>query len=129
MQSYVGDVAPFTSSARPGQVTEYAGRWRLSGALVGWRFQAQGLVGSFLAGRLSLAAAASSGTFAPRRSRTNREGVGWHERCKSANFHPVIWLAFVYITSAYRRQRNLYSSWRRLMETSFTYRYGSAGLA
>ncbi len=132
MQSYVGDAVVYQERGKALAVTEYA--WSLAfivGApAVGLAIQAQGWSAPFFwLGVLSLTAVIVLWRLVPRRKRTLREGVGWRETAVVLRRHPVIWLAFVYITLAITANELLFIVYGDWMETSFNLTLASLGLA
>jgi len=132
MQSYVGDAVPYQQRGKALAVTEYA--WSLAfivGApAVGLAIQAQGWPAPFFwLGVLSLTAVFILWRLLPRMNRRTREGLGWRETAAVLRRHPVIWLAFVYITLAIAANELLFIVYGDWMETSFNLALTSLGLA
>jgi predicted MFS family arabinose efflux permease len=132
MQSYVGDAVPYERRGKALSVTEYA--WALAliiGApAMGLAIQRQGWSAPFFwLGLFSLTAVFLLWRLLPRFNRQTRRNFSLGDIGRVLRQHPVIWLAFIYMTLAMTANEMLFIVYGDWMEGSFGLTLASLGLA
>lgn len=132
MQSYLGDVVPYSQRGKALSMTEFAwsGAFLIGAPLTGWLIARQGWPAPFLwLGLAAIPAAVLLWRVLPRARQSHRGSIGPGYTWQTVRRHPVIWAAVLYMMLALVAQETLFIVYGDWMESTFSLSLTNLGFA
>lgn len=132
MQSYLGDVVPYSQRGKALSVTEFAwsGAFLIGAPVSGWLIARQGWPAPFLwLGVLGLLMAVLLWRVLPSAGKRQQAGLGLGYIWRTVRRYPVIWAAALYMALAIVAQETLFIVYGDWMESTFNLSLTSLGFA